>query len=116
MPPTPEAAQSQTVVLAVVLVVGTIAIGGLAGIIFLIHSGTDATSLLAVSGPTTTALGILGAILVNAKSNPPQPIQQAVAHGYQLAVADVEAFKPAPAAPPPADETAQDATVPPADS
>lgn len=92
-----EPAQDRTVVLFVVFFVGAVALGGLAGIVFLIHSGTDATALLAVSGPTTTAIGALAGILAMTRTNPPAPVQQAKAQGYQQAVADVNALGGGPA-------------------
>lgn len=92
-----EPAQDRSVVLAVVCFVGLVALGGLAGIVFLIHSGTDATALLAVSGPTTTAIGALAGILAMTRTNPTQPVQQAQAQGYQQAVADVNALGASPA-------------------
>jgi hypothetical protein len=93
-----EPAQDRTVVLAVVAFVGFIGLGGLAGIVFLIHSGADATALLAVSGPTTTAIGALAGILAMTRTNPPPPVQQAQAQGYQQAVADMNALGASPAA------------------
>jgi len=79
-------------VLAVIVFIGTAACGGLAGLIFLIHSGTDATALLAVSNPTMAAFGILGALLVNTRTSPPTNAQQAYTQGAQDTVAAVQAL------------------------
>lgn len=89
-----EPAQAQSVVLAVVAAVAVIGVGGLAGIVFLIHSGTDATMLLAVSGPTTTAIGALAGILASTKTNPSAPVAQAQARGYAAAVSDLQSMNP----------------------
>lgn len=64
----PESTQDRTVVLAVILFVGIIASGGLAGIVYLVAVHAEATALLAVSGPTTTALGILGGVLATTRT------------------------------------------------
>lgn len=91
-----DATQDRSVVLAVVIFVGAIALGGLAGIIFLIHSGTDATSLLAVSGPTTTALGGLVGILAMTRTG----TQAAEARGAAKALDQVKQLETvAPSAP-----------------
>lgn len=94
-----EPAQDRSVVLAVVCFLGMLAIVGLVGEVFLIHSGTDPTSLLAVSSITGPAIGGLVGILATTRTNPSQPIQQAQAQGYQQAVADVHAFTTAAPAP-----------------
>jgi hypothetical protein len=85
-----EQGQAPLVVLMVIGFIGTAACGGLAGLIFLIHSGTDATALLAVSNPTMAAFGILGAMLVNTRTSPPTNVQQAYTQGTQDTVAAVQ--------------------------
>lgn len=90
-----EPAQDRTVVLAVVCFLGLLAVSGLVGIVFLIHSGTDPASLLAVSSMTGPAVGGLVGILATTRTNPPAPVQQLVAKGYQQAVNDVHSLTPA---------------------
>lgn len=92
-----EPAQDRSVVLAVVCFLGLLSLGGLGGVVFLIHSGTDPSSLLAVSAMTGPAVGGLVGILATTRTNPPAPVQQAQAQGYQQAVADVAALGVGPA-------------------
>lgn len=49
---------------------------GLTGLIWLVDHGVSATLLLVVSGPTTTALGALGSLLVSTRTSAeaPQPV------------------------------------------
>lgn len=87
--------------LTVVVFLGLLGLGGLIGTVFLIHSGTDATSLLAVTSISGPAVGGLVGILASTRSGPPAKVLQAQAVGYQQAVDDVNAFvaPPAPVAP-----------------
>lgn len=62
------------VVLMVVLFLGLTTMIGLVGTIYLIVHGVDnASLLLAVSSPSSTALGGLIALLVSTHSTPPKP-------------------------------------------
>lgn len=88
-----EPSQDRAVVLAVILFVGVVAAGGLAGIVYLVAVHADATSLLAVSGPTTTALGILGGLLARTSSG----TQAAEQRGRAKAVEELKQLEPAPA-------------------
>lgn len=65
------------VVLAVVLLLGTFALGGLAGAIWLIHSDSPAESIAIISGLAGTALGSLGTLLASTRSatSVAQPVQ-----------------------------------------
>lgn len=91
-----EQGQAPMVVLAVITSLGVIGVGGMAGLIFLIHSGTDAASLLAVSNPTMAALAALAAMLVNTRTSPPTNVQQAYTQGTQDTVAAVQAMATPP--------------------
>lgn len=55
---------------AVVLLLGIFASVGLAGLIFLIYTGTTSADLAIVSSPVATALGALAAVLVSTRSAP----------------------------------------------
>lgn len=57
------------VVLAVVLLLGTFALGGLAGAIWLISTGSPAESIAIISGLSGTALGSLGTLLASTRSS-----------------------------------------------
>lgn len=61
------------VVRAVVLLLGAFALIGLAGLIFLVWSGTAGSDLAIVGGPTGVALGALGALLVSTRVGPTPP-------------------------------------------
>lgn len=61
------------VVLAVVLMIGTFALGGLVGSIWLIDSGAKAEAVAIVSGLTGTALGALGSLLASTRSSLGEP-------------------------------------------
>lgn len=62
------------VVLMVVMFLGIIALTGLIGTIYLIvHGIDDSTLLLAVSSPSSAALGALTAVLVSTHSSRPEP-------------------------------------------
>lgn len=84
-----EPATTERLALLVVAFVGIMAVEGLSGLIYLIHSGADASALLAVSTPTATAVGILGGILINSRTQPPRADEQLRAEGYQQASDDV---------------------------
>lgn len=88
-----EPQQDRIVVLAVIIFVGVVAAGGLAGIVYLVAVHADATSLLAVSGPTTTGLGILGGLLARTSSG----TQAAEQRGRAKAVEEFKQLEPAPA-------------------
>ncbi len=64
------------VVLCVVLLVGSFALVGLAGTIWLIDRDRAAESVAIISGLTGTALGALAALLVSTRSSaePSQPV------------------------------------------
>lgn len=86
-----EPTQDRTVVLAVVIFLGLMATGGLAGLVFLIWTGADATSLLAVSNPTMGALGGLGGLLALTRTGN----QAAEQKGAEKALAQVQQLKDA---------------------
>lgn len=58
------------VVLSVVLLLGTFALGGLAGAIWLINGDAPAESIAVISGLSGTALGSLGTLLASTRSMP----------------------------------------------
>lgn len=62
------------VVLAVVVLLGVFALGGLAGTIWLVAVGGDAALVASVSGLTGTALGSIGSMLSSTKSSTPTPV------------------------------------------
>lgn len=62
------------VVLAVVILLGVFALGGLAGTVWLIAVGADAAPVAIVSGLTGTALGLVGSLLSSTKSSTPTPV------------------------------------------
>lgn len=61
---------------AVVLMLGLFALLGLGGLVWLVDHGVDGDQLAIIAGPTGTALGALGAVLVSTRSagDPPQPV------------------------------------------
>lgn len=87
-----EPSQDRAVVLAVIIFVGVVAAGGLTGIVYLVAVHADASSLLAVSGPATTALGILGGLLARTSSG----TQAAEQRGHAKAVEEFKQLEPAP--------------------
>jgi uncharacterized membrane protein len=58
------------VVLAVVLLLGLFALGGLAGTVWLISRDRQPESIAVVAGLTGTALGALGTMLASTRSSP----------------------------------------------
>jgi hypothetical protein len=86
--------QDRTVVLAVVLILGLLALVGLSGTIWLAHDKVDATLIAVVSTPTGAVIGALAALLATTSSGPAPQVQQAQAAGYQQAVEDVKALAP----------------------
>lgn len=71
-----EQLQDRAVVLAVVILLGAFALGGLAGTVWLIHDDKDPSAIAVVSGLTGTALGALGAVLASTRSVPPAPVAE----------------------------------------
>lgn len=64
------------VVLAVVLLLGAFALGGLGGTIWLIHGGSPAEAVAITAGLTGTALGSLGTLLASTRSGTvAQPVE-----------------------------------------
>lgn len=63
------------VVLSVVLLLGAFALGGLAGAIWLISTGSPAESIAIISGLSGTALGSLGTLLASTRSSAAEPVQ-----------------------------------------
>jgi hypothetical protein len=59
----------RTVVLAVVVLLGAFCLLGLGGLIWLIDHGSDGEVLAIVAGPTSAALGALGALLASTRSS-----------------------------------------------
>jgi hypothetical protein len=92
-----EQGQEKFVVLAVVAFLGAFALLGLAGTIWLVHDGVDASAVAVVSTLTGAAAGSLGTLLATTRTAPPAALQQAA--GYQQAVADVQALAQAPQQP-----------------
>lgn len=97
-----EPAQPQSVVLAVVTLLGLVALVGLCGGMWLIHeSGSfsnvdaarnEAAQIAVVFTTVGGAVGALAGILASTRSAPPQPIAQAQAQGYQMASDDLVAL------------------------
>lgn len=80
-------------VLTVVVFLGLLALIGLAGTIWLIHEGDDASLVIGVTG---TALGALGSLLATTRSQADPAVQivadQATAAGEARAEADLRAI------------------------
>lgn len=95
----PEPAQERSVVLLVVLFLGIVAVGGLAGLVFLIWHGAGAEQLLAVSSFAGPATGALAGILATTRTGVPQPVAQVQAEGYQMAVDDLHEIDQPPGVP-----------------
>ena len=84
-----DSEQGRGVVMAVVIILGAIAIVGLGGAVWLSDHGKDTTPIVGITGG---ALGALGALLASTKSAPPAKIEKAKAEGYEEAVADVKSL------------------------
>lgn len=84
--------QDPRVVLAVVVFLGVISVGGLAALTFLIWCGVEAALLVAVTGITGPCIGGLVGILATTSVTPAVAQQQAEAVGYGKAIADVNAL------------------------
>lgn len=63
-----DSATDKSTVNLVVLLLGILAIIGLAGLIWLIHDGTPAATLVAVSTPVAAITGALAAVLSSTRS------------------------------------------------
>lgn len=64
------------VVLIVVLMLGTFALGGLGALTWLVHGKTPGDQLAIIAGPMGVALGALSAVLVSTRTqDPPQNVQ-----------------------------------------
>lgn len=63
----------KSVILAVVVVLGLFALGALAGCIFLLDSGKDATVVAVIATPMGVALGLVGGMLASARTTPELP-------------------------------------------
>jgi hypothetical protein len=87
-----EQGQDRAVVVAVVCFLGTFALVGLAGVVWLVHDRVDAASVAVISTLTGAAAGSLGTLLASTRTPPPPAAQQAI--GYQRAVDDVKALAP----------------------
>jgi len=86
-----ETTQDRSVVLTVVVVLGIISVVGVLGLLWLVHSGTAAGDLLAITGVTGPAVGALTGILASTRTAT-SANAQSQAQGYQAAVADVTAM------------------------
>lgn len=91
-----EQTADRSVVLAVVTVLGVIAVTCVIGVIVLVSKDKDPAAVAIVSGMAGTAIGGLVGLLANTRTAQPA-VAQAEAVGYQKAVDAVNAL---PAAPP----------------
>lgn len=66
--------KNQLTVTLVVIFLGMFALGGLAGLVFLLWDGADAATVAVVATPMGVALGALGAVLASTSVNPPAPV------------------------------------------
>lgn len=88
---TPAPVADRLVVLAVVGLLGAVAVFGVLGLVFLIWSGTPAEQLTPVVALIGPALGALGALLASTRTGAPmQAAAEAV--GFQKAVDQVKAM------------------------
>lgn len=88
---TPAPVADRVVVLAVVLLLGAVAVVGVVGLVFLIWTGATAETLTPVVALIGPALGALGALLASTRTAAPMQAQ-AEAVGWAKAVEQVKAL------------------------
>lgn len=86
-----EPSTDSRVVLAVVVLLGLLALLGLGGVIWLVDHDADAASLIAVTGIAGPAAGALAGILATTRTTAPL-VESARAEGYRQAVAEVSSL------------------------
>lgn len=80
--------QDRTVVLAVVILLGLVAVIGLTGVIWLVHDATEGNAVAAVSAMPIAAIGALAGILAMTRTGN----AAAEAKGAEKALAQVDAL------------------------